>query len=226
MAVLAKNRRMFFHIFGPFFDTRFWHTFSLGGWFSSFSRSLLEAIFPTFFFWRRLRAPSNFFLVASGPPLGLGILRFAEAKTPFSHVWQGRCWHRFWTSKTSQNWPSEFFPKSFVRFLSLPKILEKIMSPRWPAQNRQNRPKSDFGSDSTSDFILEPILDPSWTHLGPILDRFWSKNNQNVKNPIVFHFASWILLLRRAVFRHPYRGLALAVSKTHYVFTITCAILH
>ena len=164
----------------------------------------------------------TFFLGAPGGGLGPE----SAWGVSFFCIRQGRCWHRFWTSKTSQNWPSEFFSKSLIRFLSLPKILEKIMSPRWPAQNRQNRPKSDFGSDSTSDFILEPILDPSWTHLGPILDRFWSKNNQNVKNPIVFHFASWILLLRRAVFRHPYRGLALAVSKTHYVFTITCTILH
>ena len=156
-----------------FWYTRFWHTFSLGCLFSSFSRSRLEAIFAIFSFWRRLRARPKIFLVASGPAPEVRISRFAEAKTPFSHVWQGRCWHRFWTSKTAQNWPSELFSKSFIRFLSLPKILEKIMDPRWPDQNRQNRSKSEFGSDLTWDFILEPIFDPSWDHLGPILVRLW-----------------------------------------------------
>ena len=80
-----------FFIFLDLFLTHVFDThFHLDAYFHLFQDLFLRP-FLRIFFVRRLRAPPKIFLVASGPPLEVGILRFAEAKTPFSHVWQGRC---------------------------------------------------------------------------------------------------------------------------------------
>ena len=84
-----------FFIFLDLFLTHVFDThFHLDAYFHLFQDLCLRPFFRFFIFEGasgRLRTPPKKKLAASGPSLELGIVRFAKAKTPFSHVWQGRC---------------------------------------------------------------------------------------------------------------------------------------
>ena len=214
-----KNRRVLLAHFRRFF----WHSFltHIFTWRLIFIFFKISSWghFSDFFFLRRLRTSQIFFFWGSrrrpgAPKCVRGVV--------FLHS-SGSLLTSFLDPK---NLPKlallnffKFISSDFIASLKFSKNSRGQLGPQEgpgrPLQEAKNRSKNDQKPSSFRDAILDPKMAPKW-----------SKKHQNAKNPMDFHFASSILPFRRAVFRHPYRGFALALSKTHYVFTIVCAILH
>ena len=72
--------------------------------------------------------------------LNLDFLILVEAKMHFSHFRQGRCWHRFWLPKLSQNGPKTV-PR---RFQEGPKGFSKSLWKMHAFRKGQNLEQSNF----------------------------------------------------------------------------------